>query len=33
MATEQLIPATERPAATERRKTVQFVPLMSLEEE
>jgi glutamate dehydrogenase (NAD(P)+) len=33
MATEQLVPATERKEATERRKTVGFKPVISLEEE
>ncbi len=34
MATESLIPATERSAATERRKTMSFIPTtMTLEEE
>jgi glutamate dehydrogenase (NAD(P)+) len=33
MATESLIPATERKEATERRKTIPFKPTISLEEE
>jgi glutamate dehydrogenase (NAD(P)+) len=33
MSTESLIPATERRAATERRKTIGFTPAMSFEDE
>jgi glutamate dehydrogenase (NAD(P)+) len=33
MATEQLVPVTERKEATERRKTISFKPVISLEDE
>ena len=33
MATESLVPATERKEATERRRTQQFFPQMSFEQE